>query len=65
MKFKRLYWGKENKVREENNERLLVSSGGSFRTPAGLLQLWVFSVDIRTKKSFTCMQGQFLCSPYE
>lgn len=44
IKFKILYWGKEDKVREENNERVLVSSGGaSFRAPpAALLQLWGF-----------------------
>lgn len=35
IKFKRFYSGKRDKVREENNERVLVSSGGSnFRTSA-------------------------------
>lgn len=56
--------GEEDKVREENNERVLVSSvGSSFRTPGGLLQLWVFLWTMQ--QSFTCTQGQILHSQCE
>lgn len=66
IKFKRLFWGKEDKVREEDNGRVLVSSrGSSFRTPAGLLQFWFFFVGITAKKSFTCTQRQLLRCQYD
>lgn len=68
IKFKRHSWrGKKDKVREGNNGRVLVSSGGSsFRSPAGLswlISLWTLQQRraLRTHKdnSYTLTGNDF------